>query len=282
MDTWEASASGDKTQSVAGVEPQLRWTFDQAAAACARTPVYRSDGQLFGYKHLALASEWEDAADGQIGPGGLPYPYGVTWQVGACNVLDSGNHPLQTGAFPGCVSPFGVMDLLGNAWEWTDSGVRIDVAAWFAWAKKRGVSLQPQADHTLRLTGSFMRPPSLIMNAISPDALLVAKDGTLGLAATTFQASMFKGGFLTQTENNGIIAANAPLLPIKVVKGTGELPWLITLKIEDDGAAIPDKRGCANYVGDTESCRNNTRCLHHPHDFEGTIAPRCVSDPIPP
>jgi hypothetical protein len=282
MDTWEASAAaGDQTQSVAGAEPHIRLTFDQAVAACARTPVYGSDGQLFGYKRLALASEWEDAADGQIGPGGLPYPYGSTWQVGVCNVLDSGNHPLKTGSFPGCVSSFGVMDLLGNAWEWTDSGVRIDVAAWFAWIHQQGLTLQPQVDHTLKLSGSFVRPPALIMNAISPNALVVAKDGTLGLAAATYQASMFPGGFLSLAGNNGLISSSSHLLPIMVVKGTGELPWVIKLKIEDDGAAIPDKRGCANYVGDAGSCRNDVRCRNHPHDFEGTIAARCVSDPIP-
>jgi formylglycine-generating enzyme required for sulfatase activity len=74
-------------------------------------------------KRLPHEWEWQYAAQG---PGGRLYPWGDEWKTDAVPPPDKGRTlrpPTDVDAFPQGASPFGVMDLAGNVWQWTDEYV---------------------------------------------------------------------------------------------------------------------------------------------------------------
>jgi gamma-glutamyl hercynylcysteine S-oxide synthase len=71
-------------------------------------------------KRLPHEWEWQYAAQG---PDGRLYPWGNDWLATAVPAADDGRSPRgpdDVSAHPGGSSPFGVMDLVGNVWQWTD------------------------------------------------------------------------------------------------------------------------------------------------------------------
>ncbi|UJR83855.1 formylglycine-generating enzyme family protein [Sandaracinus amylolyticus] len=111
-----ASAGGTSSARACGRAGVLPWTsigYDEAAAACAAA----------GHR-LCTAAEWRAACEGASG---RDYPYGDTYEAATCNgadrdavaggAIDSRLEP--TGALAMCVSEEGVLDMSGNAKEWT-------------------------------------------------------------------------------------------------------------------------------------------------------------------
>jgi gamma-glutamyl hercynylcysteine S-oxide synthase len=71
-------------------------------------------------KRLPHEWEWQYAAQGTDG---RPYPWGTKEDAAAIPKHESGRDlrpPTDVDAFPKGASPFGVMDMVGNVWQWTD------------------------------------------------------------------------------------------------------------------------------------------------------------------
>lgn len=89
-----------------GAIPRTSVTQAEAAALCEEKG-----------KRLCTELEWERACKG---PSNLTYEYGSTHRAERCGT-GSPSSMRPTGFLPGCRSEFGVRDLHGGVWEWTDS-----------------------------------------------------------------------------------------------------------------------------------------------------------------
>lgn len=91
--------------------PVVYVSWDDAVAYCR----WLSKRANLVYR-LPTEAEWEKAARGTDG---RIYPWGNQWDGRRCNTPESGlNDTTPVGAYPDGASPYGLLDMVGNVWEW--------------------------------------------------------------------------------------------------------------------------------------------------------------------
>ena len=108
---WENATWNGTDYPVVGV------TWYEAAAYCQWLSVQTGEAI-----RLPTEAEWEKAARGSAG---RVYPWGDMWEAGRCNSAEAGlKRTAPVGHYPQGASPYGVLDMAGNVWEWCSSSVK--------------------------------------------------------------------------------------------------------------------------------------------------------------
>jgi formylglycine-generating enzyme required for sulfatase activity len=95
-------------------------------------------------KRLPHEWEWQYAAQGTDG---RRFPWGNEWNAAAVPTASTAREmppPDDVDAHPSGASPFGVMDLVGNVWQWTDEFTDTHTRAAIL---RGGNNYQPQTSH---------------------------------------------------------------------------------------------------------------------------------------
>ncbi|MBI5927855.1 MAG: SUMF1/EgtB/PvdO family nonheme iron enzyme [Chloroflexi bacterium] len=108
IDWYQRKQSPEETAFPGDDLPRTNVSWYSAMAFCNWLS-YKTDQNIL----LPAEHQWQRAAQGDYG---LKYPWGDEFDGGRCNFMSS--NPTSVTQFPDGASPYGVMDMCGNIWQW--------------------------------------------------------------------------------------------------------------------------------------------------------------------
>jgi formylglycine-generating enzyme required for sulfatase activity/class 3 adenylate cyclase len=108
-------------------QPVVGVTWHEAQAYCSWLTKHLRSTEEIGrgeVVRLPKESEWEYAARGS---GGRTWPWGNEWDPARANTAEGRvGRTTPVGIYPDGASPFGVLDMAGNVWEWCEDRIEND------------------------------------------------------------------------------------------------------------------------------------------------------------
>jgi formylglycine-generating enzyme required for sulfatase activity len=112
--SWRAPAGSPRDLKALAGHPVTQVSWHDARAFCEW-----AGGRTGRPVRLPTEAEWEKAARGT---NGRKYPWGDKWQLGRCNNAEANiGDTTPVDRYPNGASPYGLLDMAGNVWEWTSS-----------------------------------------------------------------------------------------------------------------------------------------------------------------
>lgn len=121
LDESDPDAQGSYWQPWSGSDPpkgREQWPVCNVSAKDAEDYAQWLSNRHGVRYRLPTEEEWEFAA--RNGSKDTLFPWGNSWQEGFAN-LNGKSSPSDVGSFPKGATQAGVLDMIGNAWEWTSS-----------------------------------------------------------------------------------------------------------------------------------------------------------------
>ena len=268
MMSCEAHIHEGNPLSQVGVLPNSNVSFYQAQEYCSSLSHAGISARLPRF------SEWMDAGDGQLGEGGSDYPWGDDFHSGECvlpTFQEWDSHQV-CGFLETCISPFGVYDQIGNLWEWLDTQLYVDIAAWLQAQQEKGRVFSIQADETLVLSSGELNDLFPFAVGLSNFTLLSDQGKVMVQVTTPFREDLPGIGYLrNETEDT---PSNLDFLPIYLAWDEARTTATIKVSTERDFEPIPAKVGGAYYSGGDS--RLDSLFWGHVPSFDGSIGFRCV------
>ena len=274
---YEASHYQNRAISVSDVVPAMNISFWRARELCENMRL--SDPPSCANPRLASWEEWRDAGDGQLGEGGLLYPWGDDADAERCVLPSSSlewDGPQPTGSLQACVSSFGVYDQIGNLWEWVDEQKEVSVARWLDARSAGGIELELVGDR-LRYIGGDLAPLHPHIVSFSFLEFVADENGFLSVLGSEIypQDGPMMGHLMVDQHISELDERH--FLPIRLVFDETWLKAELIVELERDGEPIVTKVGGAYYSGGDATLKR--RYYGHVPEFDGSIGFRCTCTP---